>query len=95
MTKGLQQKAAKYGRACENLDALVYINLENEHLNAKSSIPEMARLKSQGWRSVSVIFTPYSVILFANSSAPAFLRNHSGQVLSKWDKWDTLFDEET
>jgi hypothetical protein len=93
LTKALQEKAAKYGSGCQGLDALVYVNLEGQHLDAKSLLPDMSQSKKQGWRSVSILFTPYSLVLFAKTTAPEFLQKHSGQVLSEWEQWDTLFEE--
>jgi Putative endonuclease, protein of unknown function (DUF1780) len=93
LTIALQEKAAKYGSGCHDLDALVYVNLEGQHLDAKSLIPDMSQLKNQGWRSVSVIFAPWGVVLFAQTTAPEFLQNLSGQVLADWEEWDNIFDE--
>jgi Putative endonuclease, protein of unknown function (DUF1780) len=92
VTKALQEKAEKYGNGCQDLDALVYVDLQNQHLNAKSIFADMTPLKTQGWRSVSVIFAPCSIVFFANANAPDFLQKHAGQVLSCWQEWDSLFD---
>ena len=92
VTKGLQEKAEKYGNECQNLDALVYADLQKQHLDAQSIFPDVTPLETQGWRSVSVIFAPCSVVLHANADAPDFLQKHAGQVCSCWEKWDTLFD---
>lgn len=92
VTKALQEKAAKYGKGCNDLDALVYADLHNQHLNAKSIVPDVTQLKAQGWRSVSVIFAPYSVVLLANADAPDFIQARAGQVQYRWENWDTLFD---
>jgi|SRR5262249_48750096 len=94
LTKALHEKAVKYGAGCRDLDALVYVNLEGRYLDAKSLIPDLSKLISQGWRSISVVFPPYSVVLFVESSAPSFIRTASAGAVSKWDDLDTLFDVE-
>jgi len=93
LTNALGEKAMKYGTGCRDLDALLYVNLEGRHLDANSAIPDLSKLKSQGWRSVSVLFPPYSVVLCAESAGPAFIQMASGQVASKCGDLDTLFDE--
>jgi hypothetical protein len=94
LTKVLHEKAVKYGKGCTDLDALVYVNLESRYLDAKSLIPDLSKLISQGWRSISVVFPPCSVVLFAESSAPSFIRTASAGAVSKWDDLDALFDVE-
>jgi hypothetical protein len=69
----LSEKPQRYGAGCENVDALVYINPQDQFLAPDSDLPKIGQLKSQGWRSVSVLFPPYGVILFATSIAPSFL----------------------
>jgi hypothetical protein len=92
LTNALGEKARKYGTGCRDLDALVYVDLES-HLDANSVIPDLSKLKSQGWRSVSVLLPPYGMVLFTESSAPAFIQMASGQVVSKCGDLNTLFDE--
>lgn len=94
LTEALSKKAVKYGTGCRDLDALVYVNLEGRHLDANSVVPDLSELRAQGWRSVSVLFSPYAVVLFACDDAPEFIRTASGRPLSKWEDWDTLFDKE-
>jgi hypothetical protein len=94
LTKALHEKALKYGKGCKDLDALVYVNLEGKYLNTKSVIPDLSALIAQGWRSVSVLFPPYSAVLFAESTAPSFIRTVSGRAVSKCDDLDALFDVE-
>ena len=93
LTKALGEKAMKYGRGCRDLDALVYVDLEGRHLDANSAISDLSKLKSQGWRSVSVLFPPYSIVLFAESTGPVFIQMASGQAFRKCGYLDTLFDE--
>lgn len=92
----LWAKAARYGAAtCASLDALVYIDLHNRHLwpleptgNGRAA----AMLQTQGWRSVSVLFVPYCVVLLAAPTAPAVIRTNARRVLKEWPGLDRLFD---
>jgi len=87
----LSKKVQKYGAGCKDIDALVYINLEHQFLAPDSVLPEIDQLKSQGWRSVSFVFSPYGVILFATSSAPSFLTGAGAGQYMKWHDIDSLF----
>jgi putative endonuclease (uncharacterized protein DUF1780) len=69
------EKAAKYGAACNDLDAQMYVNLSDKFLDANSTVPDTTKLEQQGWRSVSLLFSPYGAVLFAKSDAPSFLRD--------------------
>lgn len=92
----LSAKAARYGAAaCARLDALVYINLQNQHLwplESSGNGRAAAVLQTQGWRSVSMLFVPYGVVLLAALTAPAAIRAHAGQVLNEWLGLDGQFD---
>ncbi len=88
----LSEKAQKYGTGCNDIDALVYVNLGNRFLAPNSDMPNLDELRSQGWRSVSVVFPPYGVILFARSAAPDFLSTlKPGQYIG-WRDIDSLFE---
>lgn len=88
----LSEKAQKYGNGCTDIDALVYVNLGNQFLAADSDVPNLDKLKSQGWRSVSILFPPYGVILFTAPTAPEFLGALApGQYMS-WNDIDSLFE---
>jgi len=89
----LTEKCQKYGRGCNDLDALVYVNLSDTYLNASSNFPDLSDLRAQGWRSVSVLFAPYSLVLCATGSAPSFLRASEGCSLARWDDLDRLFQK--
>lgn len=93
---GLSAKAARYGAAaCASLDALVYIDLHNRHLwplEPTSNGRAADMLQTQGWRSVSVLFVPYGVVLLAAPTAPAIIRAKAGRVLNEWPGLDGLFD---
>jgi len=80
--KALGNKSGKtVNRAA--LDALVYVNLRGRHLYpAPDVIEEDARAVAHlGWRSVSVLWPPYAVVISAKSAAPKFLRVKTGQII--------------
>jgi len=81
--EALAEKAQRYGELCAELDALVYVNPTGTHLwPAESPSREaMATILDQNWRSVSVVFAPHGIVLFAHTGAPEFLRAKAGQVL--------------
>lgn len=74
IVQALTEKAQKYGAGCSAIDALVYVNFKDQYLAAHSDMPNLDKLRSQGWRSVGLLFSPYGVILFAGPMAPDFLR---------------------
>ena len=65
------------------LDALVYVNLRGRHLYpAPDVFDEDARAVADlGWRSVSVLWPPYAVVISAKSAAPKFLRVKTGRII--------------
>ncbi len=93
VTSALSEKVAKYGKGCMDLDALVYVDLEQRYLDAKTNMPGLSKLQSQGWRSVSALFTPYSIVFLAGASAPDFILTNSGRAISQWSDLDSLFDK--
>jgi hypothetical protein len=96
VANGLSAKAARYGAAaCADLDALVYIDLLNQHLwplEAAGNGRAATVLLTQGWRSASMLFVPYGVVLLAAPTAPSIIRARAGCVLSEWSGPDGLFD---
>jgi len=92
VTAALSEKAIKYGAGCKALDALVYIDLEDTILDANSAMPDAADLEQQGWRSVSVLFSPYAVVILAGKDASIHLRCVVGAAQMKWSNIETLFD---
>jgi Putative endonuclease, protein of unknown function (DUF1780) len=91
----LSAKAAHYGAAvCATLDALVYIDLHNQHLwplEPADSEQALTMLQNQCWRSVSMLFVPYGVVLLAAPIAPEVIRARVGQTLKEWPGIDGLF----
>lgn len=88
----LAAKAARYGNGCNDTDALVYVDLQNEFLVARSSIGNLDSLRLQRWRSVSLLFPPSGIVLFATPLAPVFLRKVAGTVATNWLLMDELFE---
>ena len=62
------------------LDLLFYVNLEHVHGYVPGELPSPAEFKRYGWRSVSFVAGPMSVVLYAGVSAPSFLRGCEGKV---------------
>lgn len=94
ITQALDTKAQKYGRIqCSRLDALVYVNLTwTRVLRPDTGLGNTAGLTAQAWRSVSLVFPPYGVVLSATSDASSFLQQMLGRVLMEWSDVDELFD---
>ena len=90
----LKEKSIRYGAEREKLDALVYVNLQNRFLAANQSMADLEVLKAQGWRSVSMLFVPFASVLYANESAPDFLRERAGRILNEWHHPDGWFDRD-
>lgn len=90
----LEAKSKKYGvGGCSKTDALVYADITGTRfLMPRSVAHNVTRLDQQGWRSVSVLFPPYGIVLLARDSAPAFLRKMVGKSRRAWRKPDGLFD---
>ncbi len=92
IVEALSEKSQKYGTECKDIDALVYVNLRNQYLEAHSDIPPLDELKWQGWRSVALLFSPYGVILFAEPTAPDFLTAKEPGKYKKWEDIGSLFE---
>lgn len=90
----LDAKSKRYGLSgCAKTDALVYADLTGSRFLMRWSIAQnLTPLDMQGWRSVSVLFPPYGIVLLARDTAPEFLRRLAGKVRKTWRKPDGLFD---
>jgi hypothetical protein len=91
LTAALSQKAKRYSISCKDLDMLIYLDLRKRFLAAESAVSNAEPLKAQGWRSVSLLFPPYGVVLFAKPEAPDFLKAAEDNLHIKWYDMDTLF----
>lgn len=96
IAESLAKKASHYGFSnCSKLDALVNVDLSGRHLwplesHLQSEVSEA--LSQQGWRSVSMLFLPYGIVLAAKPDAPDFLKDNAGVVLNEWPFTDGWFD---
>jgi len=96
ISNGLSKKAREYPKkyppnGCRDIDALVYINLKDRYLKVDSQPLDIKALKSQGWRSVSILFLPYGIVLTAETDAPDFLRSIEGLLQNSWKNPTTIF----
>jgi hypothetical protein len=80
----LRDKAMRYGNECRHLDALVYVNLHETFLAPSSTVVGVEALEAHGWRSVSIVFIPFVVVLATTSTAPGFLCARVGQIVNAW-----------
>ncbi len=93
MANALSKKAKKYSpNVRANLDALVYVDLTKKYLYPESPVISVDKLMEQGWRSVSMVFSPYSHVFFTRNSEPGFLHEFEGQTKREWENPDTLFE---
>jgi hypothetical protein len=95
VSDALKSKSERYGlKGCSTTDALVYADItDTRFLMPRSVARDDSRLSEQGWRSVSVLFPPYGVVILARDSAPAFLRRLVGKTRKAWRRPGGLFDE--
>lgn len=75
-----------------DIDALVYVNLGQTFLDMGSSAPNFSDAVPLGWRSVSAVYLPYAVIMYAAEDAPEFLRNAVGLARNAWRNPDGWFE---
>ncbi len=92
----LSNKVERYGeRGCSDVDALVYVNLEGRYLwptEADPNLEALCNLRGQRWRSASVLFLPYSIVMNADKHAPSFLLDKVGCACNAWSRSDGWFD---
>jgi Putative endonuclease, protein of unknown function (DUF1780) len=76
-----QKKQARLARRT-HLDALVYVNLRDRHLDRVPTVlDDVTAVERLGWRSVSALWPPLAIVFCAATTAPAFLREHAGRVV--------------
>lgn len=93
--KQLTKKFQRYGKnQCQELDALVYFNLKATFLAPNFIVPKVDSLQAQGWRSVSVVFLPYGVVLYAQPNAPVYLYLSQGSLVMAWKRPRGWFEPE-
>ena len=93
IAKALSKKARKYSPdVCASLDALVYVDLTKKYLYPESPVRSVDKLMEQGWRSVSMVFDPYSHVFFARNAAPDFLLTLKGKTKQECKDPNGLFE---
>jgi Putative endonuclease, protein of unknown function (DUF1780) len=94
VAEGLVPKSRHYRAAgTATVDALVYVDLSNAHLypTEPQFEPDVENaLRRQNWRSVSMLFVPYGVVLAASAGAPRFLLETFGRTPQPWPDPDGL-----
>jgi len=82
VAKALERKTRKTPNRA-SLDALVYISLRGRHLYPVPDVIEddTTAVVQSGWRSVSVLWPPYAVVICAQSTAPTFIRAKTRKVI--------------
>ena len=86
LTSALEEKARRYGsELCKELDALVVVSLKGNFLDTRSTAQNIELLKSQDWRSVSILQRNSALVIFASPSAPKFISDLEGNLRIKSD----------
>ena len=82
VVRALERKSKKTTNR-GSLDALVYMNLSGRHLYPAPDVIEddTTGVAQLGWRSVSVLWPPYAVVLSAQQAAPSFIRAKARTVI--------------
>ena len=68
----------------KDIDLLFYLNLQDVYIQHQGNLPPTENLdfiEQAGWRSVSVVENSCAIVIFANESAPAFLKKLTGIIL--------------
>ncbi|WP_322979277.1 DUF1780 domain-containing protein [Pseudomonas sp. C11] len=65
------------------LDLLFYVNLDDVHGYISGEVLVNPQLKEHGWRSISFVSGPLSVVLYACEDAPSFLLKNLGEVIRR------------
>jgi Putative endonuclease, protein of unknown function (DUF1780) len=92
LSKKAEKYPKKYPNGCRDIDALVYVSLKNEYLRIDSQLLNITTLKCQGWRSVSILFPPYGIVLTAEEDAPDFLKSIEREPQNTWENPSTIFE---
>jgi hypothetical protein len=78
-----------------DIDSLVYIDLGQTFFDVRSAKPGFSEIAKLGWRSVSVVHIPYSVVMSATNNAPSFLTSLVGSPRNAWTKPEGWFEPQT
>ncbi|MFZ5958998.1 DUF1780 domain-containing protein [Pseudomonas sp. QL9] len=80
----LRKKAQNYGeRGIDpgELDLLAFVSLKRDTPDFNTPFPPPTEYLRQGWRSLSLVGPNFARVIFANRSAPEFLRDNLGRVV--------------
>lgn len=82
VVRALEKKSRKTANRA-SLDALVYVNLGGRHPYPPPDVIEddTSAVVQLGWRSVSVLWPPYAMVICARSTAPEFIRAKARTVI--------------
>lgn len=61
------------------MDLLCYVNLKHRHFKA-GPLPDFGGLENLGWRSINVLDGRRALVLYANETAPEFLKANAGKL---------------
>lgn len=78
--------------AYPDIDLLVHIALGQRFLDLKSAPADLTNIASSRWRSVSLVFPPYSIVLHASDLAPGFLKASARAICRKWESPEGWYD---
>jgi hypothetical protein len=76
-SRNYQERGLDIGK----LDMVAYANLKSAVPDFNSHFPPPSEYLRQGWRSLSLVGPNYARVLFANASAPDFLRSNLGRTI--------------
>jgi hypothetical protein len=79
--------------AHSDIDLLVHIALGERFLNLKSAPADFTNIVSSRWRSVSITFPPFAVVLHASELAPGFLKAKVGAMCRKWESSEGWYEK--
>jgi hypothetical protein len=79
--------------AYSDIDLLVHIALGQRFLNLKSAPADLANIICSRWRSVSVAFPPFAIVLHASELAPGFLKAKVGASCRKWESPEGWYEK--
>lgn len=86
------EQAFQRKTAYSDIDLLVHITLGQRFLDLKSAPADLTNIVSSGWRSVSIVFPPYSIVLHASERAPGFLKTNMGTICRKWESPEDWYE---
>lgn len=77
-----RENYANRGISLNDIDILAYVNLRESTLDLETPFPAPNEFHQQGWRSISIFGNSYCRVLYAEESAPDFLRLHAKKTIT-------------